>query len=205
LTEVAPAGEAPTKGPLIAYLRQAFADEKARAGVLLQLYFRVMSEKLWQVSLPGFPEGSFRDFVRLFDSPHTVLGIDPETKKYIGLGTLFDVVGLVPRRRASVSYCFFRDFWGTKELRECARRTISVWFKDAGLSVIYGAGLKRNGIARSFAKNFGFEESSVLPKFFPDLPGDSGDAVMLHLTSERWAEWLASQEVPEAEKPLAVM
>lgn len=175
-----------SQSPEFFFLRAGLKDEYALGASLFQLYVRTVRENLWTLALPGFPDGSLKEFVKLYDSPWTVAAVDPETKSWIGYGTVFDVFGNPPDKRGTISYCFFRAFHGSRILRECAAKAISVWFNQGELSVLYGAALNSNSLAKTFAKGFGFKQSEILPRFFPNRPGEEGDAVMLYLTRSKW-------------------
>jgi RimJ/RimL family protein N-acetyltransferase len=166
------------------YLRAGLKEEKAIGAVLFQLYTQTIREDLWTLALPGFAEGSLRQFANHYDSPWAVGVIDPITSHWIGYGTIFAILGSKPNRRADVSYCFFRDYHGSDVLRVAARKAAEMWFRDAGIQTLWGAALVDNPLAINFARHLGFVVGQELPRFFVDREGAAGDARLMYLTRE---------------------
>lgn len=115
---------------------------------------------------PGMPTVTVARFVAyLKDRPVLVGMIKPENR-VVGFGFLYEVEGDENSRKATVGYTFFKEWWGTTEIRELARLCLKYWFTELKLKVIFGTIIERNRLAVRFAKNIGFQSIGRVPRFF---------------------------------------
>lgn len=176
--------------PLTVYLYQAFPESVKRGILVSHLFQRTADEGLLERTMPGAT--SLGEFAPLIDKPSTAISFvrDGETQDCVGYGSLFEISGPVGKRRASVVYCFFKRWQATRQMLEAALRTTEAWFRDWGVSTLYGSILNTNSQALKFSETFGFTEIGSAPNFYPGI----GDGHIVVLTKEwferRWLETL---------------
>jgi RimJ/RimL family protein N-acetyltransferase len=150
------------------------------------LYFETKKQprNLIDMVFPAYAKRfDLNDFiVQMKDKPIVVAFKKPDFK-VVGYGWLHSVEGDGTEKKASIGFCFFKDLWGTDELRDVSNFTAAWWFYELGIKVFYGTILKRNRLAIRFAHEMGCKSIGDLPDFF-FRNGVLEDAHLIYMTRE---------------------
>lgn len=135
---------------------------------LPQLYARTKKDGLLDCSFSGFGKNvTLNKFVAYLSNKPIVIGFDKKNNNLIGYGYLGEVEVGVGGRKASAGYAFFKEYWGTQQIRDLARMTLLHWFVALNVNVLYGSMEARNRLAYRFATRvMGFNVIGRAPKFY---------------------------------------
>lgn len=163
-------------------------------GLLGHLYLRTKEDGLLDTVWAGVPNVHFDKFVSQLASDKVALQIyylqgDPMIP--MGYCFLYQVDGDPGARLGQFGFCFFKEYWGRKEIRDGVWLCLDYWIEVIGVDVLYGATLADNYLARNFSRNFGFREIAILPKFLRQKEGRT-DARLVFLERERFLPLLES-------------
>lgn len=175
------------------------------------LYGRLKEDGLLPLVFPGMAITHLNQFMHYFCTVGHPLLICHIVRNGVvgeqaGIGWICTSEGTDGARKASFGFGFFRSFWSTVEARELSWFMLAWWFHELKVDVLYGTTLRSNGLARNFAKNFGFTQLGVLPKFFYGN-GELKDGSLMVLErptfDEGYFKWRESIE-PRTMTPLPV-
>lgn len=168
--------------PYVEGTSTVFPDE-----FLFSLYVRCKKEHLLDILFPGMPAVTAARFVAYLKDRPVLVGLVKSVPSWtvIGFGFLYEVEGDEEARKATVGFCFFKEWWGTPEIVDLSRFCLRYWFNEVKLKVLFGTTLWRNRLAWKFAKNLGFESVGRVPRFFYK-GGKLEDMHLLFLTPENF-------------------
>jgi RimJ/RimL family protein N-acetyltransferase len=152
---------------------------------LFLLHRQCKEEGILEILFPGMPFVTVARFVAYLKDRPVLVGLIKPESRVAGFGFLYEVEGNDESRKATCGFCFFKEWWGTPEIREISRICLKYWFKEVKLKVLFGTTLWRNKLAVRFAKNLGFESIGRVPKFFYK-DGKLEDMHFLYLTPENF-------------------
>jgi RimJ/RimL family protein N-acetyltransferase len=152
---------------------------------LFLLHRQCKEEGILDLLFPGMPFVTVARFVAYLKDRPVLVGLIKPENRVVGFGFLYEVEGNEESRKATVGFCFFREWWGTPEIRELSRLCLKYWFRETKLKVLFGTTLWRNRLAWRFARNLGFESIGRVPRFFYK-DGKLEDCNFLYLTPENF-------------------
>jgi hypothetical protein len=152
---------------------------------LFSLYAQCKREHLLDVLFPGMPVVTVARFVAYLKDRPVLVGLLRPDLKVVGFGFLYEVEGPSDGRKATVGFCFFKEWWGSKEIVELSRLCLQYWFEIVQAKVIYGTTLWRNRLAWRFARNLGFVSIGKVPRFFCK-DGKLEDMHLMYITPENF-------------------
>jgi len=155
---------------------------------LFSLYAQCKKEHLLDVLFPGMPLVTAARFVAYLKDRPVLVGFvksDIAPLKVAGFGFLYEVEGEEVARKATVGFCFFKEWWGSKEIVDLSKLCLRYWFNEVKLKVVFGTTLWRNRLAWRFARNLGFVSIGKVPRFF-SKDGKLEDMHLLYLTPENF-------------------
>lgn len=139
--------------------------------VLVRIFHRLKAEGLYETCFHENPTMSFSDFMRFFTKPNTLLQLcvvtddDGVPQDIAGLTWLSEFEQLPTHRRATGSFCFFREYWDPKWTEEFAKRMLAYWFETLQVNVLVGMTPKMNRRAIAYCKRMGFQYTAELPGY----------------------------------------
>lgn len=160
--------------------QKIFPDE-----FMVALWRRTRDEGILPWCFPGQGEISLEAFISMLRKKWLVLASSASLNQFLGYGWLFEVEGEPMYRKASLGFCFFKQFHGTQMIREAARKAVSWWFENVQLQVLYGMIRTDNLSAIRFSRLLGFQRIGVAPRFFSG-PGGTYDGYFTCVTREQW-------------------
>lgn len=148
---------------------------------LMRLYAKTETQHLTRRVFPGIQPMDLVRFVNYVGARPILVGLVKENNQVAGYGWLYEIEGVDYFRKASFGFCFFKEYWRTKVIREMARLALKWWFTECKITILYGATLHENRSAMAFSREFGFNFVGTLPKFFFSN-GKLLDADLVYLT-----------------------
>jgi Acetyltransferase (GNAT) domain len=152
--------------------------------ILVASYLQMEKDGTVHASLTGM-DMNLTKFLGLFDRRQVLIGLEKETNKVVGLGWLWAVEGQPPATKASIAYCFFKEFWGGQAIKSLARLSIDFWFNELGVNVLFGSIVDSNRLALRFCKNLGFKTIIDVPYMF-STQGAFEHGMLVIQTKEEW-------------------
>jgi hypothetical protein len=139
-------------------------------GILGALYMETINSGVKDIVFwGGVKLIDFDGFVAFMSSSKVIAQIysvrEGETVKAVGYCFLHEVDGVDGARRSFFGFCFFKDYWGKREVRDLIWLSLAYWFYECRIDVLYGITLSDNYLARNVARKFGFREMAALPQF----------------------------------------
>ena len=151
-------------------------------GFLLNVYERLLEERLMRVVFWDDSMRSGEDFIAFCKNQHNILTFVFDEQDCAGFAWLAGVSG----NYAFGHFCFFHSVWGTKT-DEIASKYVNYWLSFPGsngplLDTIIGAVPGFNKHAHGFVERAGFNRLGVVPSMFKNRRGEREDAVIFYLS-----------------------
>lgn len=166
--------------------------------LLSYLYKRTKEDGLLEILFTGMePPSKDRFIYMLYTKPLIVGFLKPhngEVPQAIGFGWLMELEGEPGRRKANFGFSFFRQYWGSADVREATWMTLRWWFEEMGCDVLFGPTLKRNLLAQRFAQEMGFRKIAEIPMFFSGTNGLE-NCVLVSMTKDEFHQIQERREI----------
>jgi RimJ/RimL family protein N-acetyltransferase len=155
--------------------------------ILFVLHQQCKRDGILGILFPGMPQVSVARFVSYLKDRPVLIGTVRPNYNIVGFGFLYEVEGSDEVKKATVGFCFFKEWWGRQEIKDLSQLCLEYWFNEVKLKVLFGTTLWRNRLAWRFAKSLGFESIGRVPKFF-FKDGKLEDMHMMYITPEMFME-----------------
>src|SRR4029077_7341574 len=101
---------------------------------------------------------------------------------------------------ASIGFCFFKEYWGQRVLLELSQLGLAWFFKEAGISILYGTIADWNRVSARYARILGFTRVGTCPMFFLK----DGTPIDIELTYLRREDFVGRSIRQHGEDPEAI-